>query len=559
MSPSGCGQRSRFVHPALRRRACGVALAAMAAGLWGGAAEAASRQQVFELRPGWNAVALELDPVPSQADALFDGLPITAVWTREEEDPAGRGAACSADAHSSECIRSTTTGWRVWFPPATPQHVVNSLHVVGGGRVYLVQASAAATLTVTGAPHPGVQRWREGFNLTGFHVVDEVSAAPTFADYLGPAPALAGGLIYRIEPSGLLSPVLDPAVEKIAGRHGYWVEAFGSAVYDGPIQIDPASLRGVLLAPGIVEHAIRVENHGSAAVQVNVSNRPAERGAAGVQAELPLMFRDFSDPGQPEWKDLSNLTLELKPAGEPGSSQVVHVGVRRQDLPANDQAGAGLEGLLEITDSSGYQRFIPTAAGPGGQDGLWVGHVVITDVESITDPAGSSATPAEFTFRIIVHKGSTGYRLLREVMLVWEDNGSGGSVTELRTPQCAGSFDDVQVASRISSANFSFDGAIPLAGSFATSLAPAAPLNMAFNHELNPFRHPFNPEHTAGFNITRQLTLSFDDGGGDPEWGVTRLGGTYQESVLGLHRQAVQASGRFELRRISEISTVCGL
>jgi len=47
-------------------------------------------------------------------------------------------------------------------------------------------------------------------------------------------------------------------------------------------------------------------------------------------------------------------------------------------------------------------------------------------------------------------------------------------------------------------------------------------------------------------------------GGGDPEWGVTRLAGTYDERVIGLHRNQIEATGRFELRRVSAVDTLCG-
>ena len=37
-------------------------------------------QQQIVLKPGWNAVFLEVDPNPADCDALFTGLPIESVW-----------------------------------------------------------------------------------------------------------------------------------------------------------------------------------------------------------------------------------------------------------------------------------------------------------------------------------------------------------------------------------------------------------------------------------------------------------------------------------------------
>jgi hypothetical protein len=37
-------------------------------------------QQTLALQPGWNAVCLEIDPVPNGCDAVFEGVPVEGVW-----------------------------------------------------------------------------------------------------------------------------------------------------------------------------------------------------------------------------------------------------------------------------------------------------------------------------------------------------------------------------------------------------------------------------------------------------------------------------------------------
>jgi hypothetical protein len=114
-----------------------------------------------------------------------------------------------------------------------------------------------------------------------------------------------------------------------------------------------------------------------------------------------------------------------------------------------------------------------------------------------------------------------------------------------------------EVSPRVSSANYSFAGDLPMTGGFGTSLT--ASILQGSVDPLNPFLHPFNPIHEEGLEITRNLAMTFDpDGAGDPEWGVTRLAGTYDETVLGLHRNQIEARGRFELRRVSPVDTLCG-
>jgi hypothetical protein len=54
--------------------------------------------------------------------------------------------------------------------------------------------------------------------------------------------------------------------------------------------------------------------------------------------------------------------------------------------------------------------------------------------------------------------------------------------------------------------------------------------------------------------VTRSLSLEFTStdplGLNPPGWGDTELGGTYRETITGLHRSAIRASGNFRLVRV---------
>ncbi len=154
---------------------------------------AQTAEQTFELRAGWNAVYVEVDPKPSDLDVLLDGLAVTSVWMREEGHLAGGVVPCTDEADAS-CVVSTNTGWRVWFPPDEPQRAVQSLRALRGGRVYLIEAAQAGTWTIRGRPNSSVTRWPQGFDLAGFHVVDQAESAPTFVQYLSGSPAHRGGI-----------------------------------------------------------------------------------------------------------------------------------------------------------------------------------------------------------------------------------------------------------------------------------------------------------------------------------------------------------------------------
>ena len=99
-----------------------------------------------------------------------------------------------------------------------------------------------------------------------------------------------------------------------------------------------------------------------------------------------------------------------------------------------------------------------------------------------------------------------------------------------------------------------------LAGLTGTVVLPA-------NHPTNPFRHRRHPDHTIGFDITRNLRLDFDGRSGDPlpraGFGVDRVTGIYREEIFGLHKPlgpakdtGLRVEGKFELNRISLIDTL---
>ena len=46
------------------------------------------------------------------------------------------------------------------------------------------------------------------------------------------------------------------------------------------------------------------------------------------------------------------------------------------------------------------------------------------------------------------------------------------------------------------------------------------------------------------------------EGVSTPGWGDSRTGGTYEESIIGLHRNPIFVSGRFDLRRVSAVAVL---
>jgi hypothetical protein len=126
---------------------------------------------------------------------------------------------------------------------------------------------------------------------------------------------------------------------------------------------------------------------------------------------------------------------------------------------------------------------------------------------------------------------------------------------------------------------------LPLAGTFAPgtgdtrftwdarqtnsligSPALAGTVVLPANHPTNPFRHRRHPDHTVGFDITRNVQISFDantNGLQRAGYGVDRITGVYREEILGLHKPlgpdkdtGLRVEGRLQLNRVSLIDTL---
>lgn len=194
-----------------------------------------------------------------------------------------------------------------------------------------------------------------------------------------------------------------------------------------------------------------------------------------------------------------------------------------------------------------------------------------------TDNVSLRPAPAEFTFPVLVHLAADGvYTLLTEVTLLWQppdDVAQTPGRFVLATPACPPAVcDALQAASlqdgepfarRLGSAAFSFDGDLPLSGDFGSVLSGG--YTIPANHPLSPFRHKYHPDHDCDqvgecFDVTRAFALTFattpPPGETRPGWGDHLLGGTYEETITGLHKHSISVGGRFEMTRVSGVAVL---
>ena len=108
---------------------------------------------------------------------------------------------------------------------------------------------------------------------------------------------------------------------------------------------------------------------------------------------------------------------------------------------------------------------------------------------------------------------------------------------------------------------------LPLNGSLTAGSSVNGVIYLPALAPTNPFMHRQHPDHTEGYPITRRITMAVDasdpGGTGRTGYGVSRITGTYQEEIFGLHKPlgnnqdvGLKTRGAFTLNRISFVDTL---
>lgn len=551
---------------------------------------ASASQQVITLQPGWNAIYIELQPEQRDIATVFAGLPIGSVWRWR---PDVEGAQFIRDpAEGLENI----AGWFAWFPQPRPDAFLTNLYQIEGGAAYLVrlEGSQSRQITITGRPVFRGRFWQpDAFTLTGLPVSE--SDAPSFAEFFGPSQAHAGQPIYTLESDGRWRLVAAPASETVRAGRAYWVYTRGNSNYQGPLHVVLDQGDSLEFSAALQEIGIVLRNYSRATGSFQIERVDGDT--------LPLLYRN-EDPetGEVAWPQLRDRLILDAPAN---SDIFLTLAVDRSRFTASRQ-----DQVLAITDEQGtrvllyaggdtIQPFAPTVAKSGaiskaagdGYAGLWVGEIILDKV-SEAQQAGTTPTPTvrEFTQRVLLHVDTAGQvRLLKDVIQMWQDGTTVPSAVDptLNEVDQPGRFvlvtdknliglyggastrDGSSVGIRYSTIGYDFEGdALEVDGDFGPELTLQTAIVIEPQLPTNPFLHRYHPDHNnldeqflnfreEAYRVVRDIQFVFSDGPPEndpsPGWGDNRLGGTFEESIVGLHRNPIFVSGRFELRRVSAV------
>lgn len=564
--------------------------------IWLAAVPASAQQgtveQTIELEPGWNAVYVRVEPDNRDIRSVFSGLPIASVW---RWIPNEAGAEFIEDP--AEGLQNIE-GWFAWFPEPRPEAFLSNLFRINANVAYLVEleGNESHEIVIKGRPKYRQMNWEnDSFTLTGLPV--SMESPPTFGEFFETSAAHTGQPVYRLDPDGTWQEV-DKSTTPIRDGEAYWIYTKGNSRYQGKMTL-------VLDQGDSLEFSAALTE-----VQMVLRNRSGQNGSFLVRRldgnSMPLAFlNEDPETGETGWPDFQDQLVYVAPEGE---DVQVTLAILRERF-----SSSRMEQVIEITDETGQRILLHTGgntiqpmAQPATQQsrttstreaeivsyaGLWVGNIEVNAV-SESQQAGVEPTPVRDPFRqrVIIHVDSAGQaRLLKDVIQMWEDgttapSGIDPDLKEVEEPGRYVLLTDKDlialytgavnrggrpVGLRYSTIGYDFPGnEQEFTGDFGPGEQLSTTLVLDADLPTNPFKHRYHPDHDnldaqflnfeqEAFQVSRDMRFIFTSedplGREPPGWGDSILGGVYEGSLSGLHRNTIFTSGIFRLRRISAV------
>lgn len=581
-----------------------------------GRAQAHWLTQSIDLKAGWNAVFLHVDPAHATISQLLAPDPnasIEEIWLWAPP------ASLAQFVQTPQEPVNGGTQWRVWRRTDAANSVLQGLVPNGAYLVRVRSDIPNFTWTVKGKAVVPRYLWASsGLNFLGFPTAP--STPPTFEDFLAQAPTefQQTAEIYRY-PGGDLGAgnplqVLTLRTTPVRRGEAYWIRA-GEVFnrYYGPFEVVAAGAGTLAYGDTLRTLALRLRNHSPSALTVSLNLLASETPPAGqsnIVTVPPLLVRGAVNPTNLTYA-YSALTVgtpttwNLAPAGTPGSDVEVVIGLDRSVLAGT--VGDLFAGLLRFTDSLGQSQVdIGVSAKVASNAGLWVGGVAVNEVghylktyqrdgndtpvtttngnyvvTGTNTSLGSVASP--YPLRLILHNPASGSPRLYQRIFFGHNAATNPIVARQEDVLNRNLLGD---ARRISSPNLPFtedNGGWAFSGTLAQGSTISVSVTNRFdNHVSNPFLHTYHPDHdnlnqffrqelsqgSESYTLVRNITLSVTPPGNDFSGRVSAgqsYTGVYSETirVLGLARAGntfdtrdFEVRGVFSLNRISDIPVV---
>ncbi|HKX63130.1 MAG TPA: hypothetical protein VJS65_14820, partial [Verrucomicrobiae bacterium] len=360
----------KTTHPSCRRIAAWLALSFV---LLASPVHAAfPMSQTFNLRAGWNAIWLEVEPANQDINVVFQGIPVESVWTFAS-------VISSVDfiQDPNEPVWNRDR-WLVHVPTNQVASLNNNLFKVLGNRAYLVKVSAPTTLNVSGEPKLRFPAWApDAYNFRGFPI--DPNALPTFASFFRFSTAHYNitqqrlQKIYQLNDAGQWTLVnqFDPM------KHGeaYWVYTSGVSEFVAPLGVSLDFGNGLEFTSATTDSTLHLQNAGTTVRTATVTD---------IGPGNPLSYQQNTTP--PSWSALprpftrtlaANSTFNLLLGANFSSANAV---LYETILRVTDGQGTRIHIPVDIHRTPVGSTGSPAQREAAGYAGLWIGTATISGV-----------------------------------------------------------------------------------------------------------------------------------------------------------------------------------
>ena len=303
-----------------------------------------TRTQVIELRTGWNAVWLEVEPLAGKSDDVFKNTPVDIAARYLRPVSSAKFITNPVDTPWNQ------PGWGVWYAPARKDAFIRSLHLIEGNAAYLIHATRDFQWSVEGAVKFRRLKWTHNtFNLAGFS--PDPQNPPTFGRLFASAGGKVGQSVYRLI-EGRWAQLAEPAGVTIRSGEAYWIYSSGLPDFQGPLDVRLPGSDAVDFGTTVPQVSIQYVNASGATAPVRLEMMTAGSTAS---AGLPLhqVIADLSTLTNSAPAVTATMTL---PELDSGFARNLRLQVQREEMTAGSQTA-----LLSLT-SGGQRVWIPVRA-----------------------------------------------------------------------------------------------------------------------------------------------------------------------------------------------------
>ena len=538
--------------------------------------------KTYSLASGWNGIWLSGDAsYVTVADIFASNTNISEVW-RWNPNPEQVQFSTSPSTPTTN-----SDEWTVWKRSDPTEQVLQRM--VANSAYLINNAGSTASITIKQQARPPANTWLiSGANFMGFPTAGTSTSWPVISNYFasfinGGASGLPTGTkIYKYVGGALGSsnPLqVVETTERLDPDKAYWFNLATVSSFTGALEYEMPGTNGLAFGRTLSALTVGVTNRSTSSLTLTVSLDASESAPSGqtpVASGTPLTRRVFNSTTNaydettvPATGSAPALTVTI-----PASGRVnLDFGINRAAMSAN--SADFYASVLRIKDSASLTDVrLPVSAQPATTAGLWVAQVNVTNVNSTQSGSGST-TSRPFPINVLIHMDGSGVpRMLRQVFvgrLVTNTNPLGIAINEARI--LGASVSDVKPNRYYAPMMPAGSAVVAGTGSFAPGSSTLWTITHAYNDPVNPFVHTYHPDHDnldakfqplgngkESYTVTRTCTFSFTssppDGSTVTGWGTTVLGGNYSETLTGLHKNTLTVSGRFAMRRISEIANL---